>query len=88
METTTRLIIGDVGTGIEIDRCAGPAPDGSCPRVAVGGVLPCSGHTLRSAAAPVGAEGYTVSNEATLCPLTVAAALALDHEGGFAEEQS
>ncbi len=84
MGTQTTLVIGQAG--IEIDRCSGPTSDGSCPRVAVGSILPCSGHTLQSADASVGAQPYPVSAGATLCPVTLAAALAIDHEGGFTED--
>ncbi len=71
------LLILDDMTGAEIQRCAGPSPDGSCTRVAIGDILPCAGHALMPARAAVGAQPYGVSGQATLCPVTVAAALAI-----------
>jgi hypothetical protein len=55
----------------------GPAADGSCPRVAIGDVLPCAGHALMPAGSGAGAQPYAVSGQATLCPVTLAAALAV-----------
>jgi hypothetical protein len=71
------LLILDEATGREVERCTGPAADGSCPRVSVGDILPCAGHAL--VAERTGAVGrpYGVSGQATLCPVTLAAALAV-----------
>ncbi len=71
------LRIVDETTGQEIERCAGPSADGSCPRVTIGDVLPCAGHVLVPAAVGDQAVPYAVSGEATLCPVTVAVALAV-----------
>ena len=73
MDTTLRIL--DEVTGSQLQRCNGPAPGGSCPRVAIGDLLPCAGHAL----APEGSSGqpYAVSGEATLCPVTLAVALAV-----------
>lgn len=71
------LSIVDEATGREIERCAGPAADGSCPRVTIGDVLPCSGHVLIPMTPGEAAFPYAVSGHATLCPVTVAAALAV-----------
>lgn len=77
MAATTVLRILDEATGKEVMRCTGPAPDGSCPRVEIGDILPCSGHALAQASAGDDAPTYDVPGQATLCPLTVAAALAV-----------
>ena len=57
-----------------IGRCVGPAEDGSCPRVKIGDVIPCAGCVLRSAHSRIPTE-YLVSTHATLCPVTLGAAL-------------
>jgi hypothetical protein len=76
MDTT--LLIFDEATGAEVQRCTGPASDGSCPRVAIGHLLPCAGHVL---VPEDGAERpYAVSAQATLCPVTLAAALAVSSD--------
>ena len=76
MTSANVLRVLDESTGNEIRRCSGPAFDGSCPRVAVGGVLPCAGHVLVLATGG-DAIPYQVSRQATLCPVTLAAALAV-----------
>jgi len=83
MDTTLRII--DEATGSEVQRCAGPAPDGSCPRVAVGELLPCAGHAL----APEGSPGqpYAVPGQATLCPVTLAASLAVSSDSVLAADR-
>lgn len=75
MDSTTLRIL-DEETGGEVQRCTGPLPDGSCPRVAIGDILPCAGHALIPAAA-AGGQPYAVSGQATLCPVTLAAAIAV-----------
>ena len=70
------LLILDEASGEQVQRCYGPAPDGSCPRVNIGDILPCAGHALRPADAVAGRR-YSVSAQATLCPVTIAAALAV-----------
>ena len=77
MASQTLLRIVDAATGEDIGRCTGPAADGSCPRVAVGNILPCSGCVLVPLHAAEAAIPYAVSGQATLCPVTVAAALAV-----------
>lgn len=74
---TMTLIILDEATGREVQRCAGPAADGSCPQVAIGDLLPCAGHALVPNGSSAGAQPYAVSGQATLCPVTLAAALAV-----------
>jgi hypothetical protein len=61
----------DEVSGVEVQRCTGPAADGSRPRVAIGDIIPCSGHALVPAGAHT-THPYAVSGQATLCPLTVA----------------
>ncbi|MBV8194360.1 MAG: hypothetical protein JOY80_02410 [Candidatus Dormibacteraeota bacterium] len=83
MDTTLRIL--DEVTGSEVQRCTGPASDGSCPRVAIGDLLPCAGHALmpeRSTGQP-----YAVSGQATLCPVTLAAALAVDSDSAFTSDR-
>ena len=65
-----------------VGNCAGPSADGACPRVAVGGVIPCAGFAI----IPAGASddrAYTVSPQMTLCPRTVADALAVPSDWAF-----
>ena len=76
MKNANVLRLLDESTGDEIRRCAGPAPDGSCPRVAIGDVLPCAGHVIVLATGE-GTIPYQVSRQATLCPVTIAASLAV-----------
>ena len=71
-----QILILDEVSGVEVQRCTGPAADGSCPRVAIGDIIPCSGHALVPAGAHT-THPYAVSGQATLCPLTVAQALAV-----------
>ena len=83
MATTLRIL--DEFTGSEVQRCSGPAPDGSCPRVAIGDLLPCAGRALE----PEGSAGqaYAVPAQATLCPVTVAAALAVSSDSVFTADR-
>jgi hypothetical protein len=69
----------------ELARCLGPAPDGSCPRVAVGDLIPCAGHAVIAgrAAHP---HPYAVSGRATLCPITLATILTVESDAAFYEE--
>jgi hypothetical protein len=65
-----------------VGSCAGPSSDGACPRVAVGGVILCAGFAIL----PEGASDdrtYTVSPQMTLCPRTVAEALAVPSDSPF-----
>jgi hypothetical protein len=71
----TRIRILDPEGGDEVARCSGPAPDGSCPRVDIGAVIPCAGRVV-DALPEFGDRPYTVSMQMTLCPVTVAASLA------------
>ncbi len=43
----------------------------------MGDLLPCAGHALMPASSRGGAQPYAVSGQATLCPVTLAAALAV-----------
>lgn len=70
------LVMRDPATGAEVSRCVGPRPDGSCPRVAVGAVLPCAGCLLVPAGAAFSAA-YPVAQQMTLCPVTLALAMAV-----------
>lgn len=70
------LVMRDPDTGDEVDRCAGPKADGSCPRVAVGEVLPCAGCILEPRGADLD-EGYPVTAHMTMCPVTLALAMAV-----------
>lgn len=45
--------------------------------MAIGDVLPCAGHALMPAGSGASAQPYAVSGQAMLCPVTLAAALAL-----------
>ena len=75
MDTTLRIL--DEASGGEVQRCIGQLPDGSCPRVAIGEILPCAGYALLPQHVAAGAQPYAVPGGATLCPVTVAAALAV-----------
>ena len=79
MDTT--FLILDESSGSEVQRCTGPAADGSCPRVKVGELLPCSGHALVPAEST--GQPYAVPGQATLCPVTLAAALAISSDSLF-----
>ena len=81
MEQTLRIL--DVESGDEVQRCTGPAADGSCPRVAMGDVLPCAGYALAPEASARGSQPYAVAGTATLCPVTLAAALAVVTDSPF-----
>jgi len=72
----TTLLILDEATGAEMQRCIGPAADGSCPKCSIGDVLPCAGYRLRPDGVADQAT-YEVPGHATLCPVTLAAALAV-----------
>jgi hypothetical protein len=78
--TTLRML--DEATGDEVQRCTGPLPDGSCPRVEIGDILPCAGYALVPEAA-AGTQAYAVSGRATLCPVTLAAAIAIPSDQPF-----
>ena len=81
MELTLRIL--DVDSGEEVQRCAGPAADGSCPRIAIGDLLPCAGHALAPETTAPGSQPYPVAGTATLCPVTLAAALAVASDTPF-----
>ena len=63
----------DRQAGQVVDRCEGPAPDGSCPRVRIGDVVACAQCLLVSADG--GGTPYLVPGTATLCPVTLAESL-------------
>lgn len=70
--------------GKELERCTGPAPDGSCPRVVAGDLLPCAGHAI------VAGDGgprqpYAVAGRATMCPITLASMIAVESDAPFFE---
>jgi hypothetical protein len=77
-----RLGILDAASGAQVEQCTGPAPDGSCPRVVIGEVIPCAGHLLIRADA-AGGLSYEVSAQMTLCPLTLAASLAVANDNAL-----
>jgi hypothetical protein len=70
------LVMRDPYTGDEVARCIGPDADGRCPRVEVGEVLPCAGCLLLPRGAALSA-GYPVDVHMTLCPVTLALAMAV-----------
>ncbi|HEY8676174.1 MAG TPA: hypothetical protein VIO13_09450 [Candidatus Dormibacteraeota bacterium] len=70
------ILILDLVTDGVVGGCGGPSADGACPRVAIGGIIPCAGYALVPAGAR-DARPYTVSSQMTLCPRTVAEALAV-----------
>lgn len=70
------ILILAPGTHAVVGSCGGPSADGACPRVAIGEMIPCAGYELARSGAP-GASLYEVSPHMTLCPLTVAEALAV-----------
>ena len=82
----TKLLILDESSHEVTQRCTGPAPDGSCPRVAIGDILPCAGHLLVPEDA-AGGTPYAVAGQATLCPVTLAAALAVNSDAVFTAEE-
>lgn len=65
-----------------VGACAGPDPDGSCPRVRIGAVIPCAGGELVPSWLP-GASSYSVSKQMTICPLTLAEALAVPSDSAL-----
>jgi hypothetical protein len=75
------VILNPVTHGI-VGRCGGPSVDGACPRVAVGGIIPCAGYALVPSG-PRDARSYTVSPQMTLCPRTVAEALAVPSDSAL-----
>ena len=80
MERDTLLL--DLVTHRIAGGCGGPSADGACPRVAIGGIIPCAGYAI----VPVGARDarpYTVSPQMTLCPRTVAEALAVPSDSAL-----
>lgn len=81
------LVMIDKATGRELERCSGPAADGSCPRVTRGEILPCAGHALEL----IGPDGptvpYDVSEQATICPVTLAAATAIPTDSPLETER-
>jgi hypothetical protein len=80
---TTEFDILGLEPGDQNDHCRGPDSDGSCPRVGVGEVVPCAGCILQPASAGE-RRPYLVSRQATLCPVTLAQALAVPSDALFA----
>jgi hypothetical protein len=73
------ILIFDPETDGVVSSCSGPCADGACPRVAIGEMVPCAGYGLALAGAR-DTRPYAVSPRMTLCPLTVAAALAVQSD--------
>jgi hypothetical protein len=80
MDANIRIL--DLASHRLVGSCAGPSADGACPRVAVGGVIPCAGFAILPAGASAD-RTYTVSPHMTLCPRTVAEALAVPSDSAF-----
>lgn len=77
------IVFLDTGTLREVGHCRGPAADGSCPRVAIGEVIACAGCIVAPAGSPR-RVAYPVGAQMTLCPQTLAAALAVPCDWPFA----
>lgn len=73
------LLILAPGTHGVVGSCGGPSVGGGCPRVAIGEVIPCAGYELALSGSR-NARPYEVSPRMTLCPLTVAEALAVQSD--------
>lgn len=78
------ILIRDTETHGRVGACAGPQVDGSCPLVAVGDVIPCAGSEVVPAGM-IDAEPYQVSPHMTLCPRTLAEALAVPSDAALLE---
>ncbi len=76
------ILILDPASHRRVSGCIGPSPDGSCPRVRIGAVIPCAGGELVPSWLP-GASPYSVSKQMTLCPLTLAEALAVPSDSAL-----
>ena len=72
------ILILAPGTHGVVGSCRGPSADGACPRVAIGEMIPCAGYALALSGAR-DARPYEVPRM-TLCPLTVAQALAVQSD--------
>lgn len=83
----TDIAILDSSTQRLVGRCHGAAPDGSCPRVAIGQVIACAGCTVAPAGAPR-QMAYAVGSQMTLCPQTLAAALAVPADWPYTAGES
>lgn len=77
------LRILDQATGVQVQQCTGPLPDGSCPRVALGDIVPCAGHAVVPALAAPGTQAHAVPGLATGCPVTLAAMIAIASDAAF-----
>ncbi|HVC41524.1 MAG TPA: hypothetical protein VND54_06070 [Candidatus Saccharimonadales bacterium] len=73
------ILILDPGTHNVVGSCSGPSANGACPRVAIGEMVPCASYELALSGAR-DARSYEVSPRMTLCPLTVAEALAVQSD--------
>ena len=61
-----------------VERCGGPEPDGSCPYVAPGDVLPCAGMQLFVLVGEdIEGDCIEVAHTAVSCPLSEPGRLAL-----------
>jgi hypothetical protein len=76
------ILILDGASHRRVGACIGPDPEGACPRVRVGAVLPCAGADLVPGWLP-GASPYSVSKQMTICPLTLAEALAVPSDSAL-----
>jgi hypothetical protein len=73
------ILIFDRETHGVVSSCGGPSADGACPRVAIGDMVPCAGYGL-AISGTRDTRPYEVSPRMTLCPLTVAEALAVQSD--------
>ena len=74
----------DLTTTSVADVCTGPDANGACPRVRIGETVACSGRALRLHG--VAGAGYAVGSAMTLCPVTLAASLAVPVETDLIEQ--
>ena len=70
-----RYIVIKDAAGEVTGACDGPDACGRCPHVAVGDVVPCAGQTV-TPDGPGAWLPYAVPGAATVCPVTMALALA------------
>jgi hypothetical protein len=73
------IVILAPGTHRVVGSCSGPSANGACPRVAIGEMIPCAGYELALSGAR-DTRPYEVSPRMTLCPVTVAEALAVESD--------
>jgi len=71
--------------GDEVARCTGPSADGSCPRVAIGDLVPCASHEVVPGRATQ-SRPCAVSGQSTICPVTLAAMITVKSDAAFFED--